>query len=732
MTPKHLICVGLIALTAAAMWRVCPCDFVALDDNMYVTKNPRVLEGLTPENVHWAFTDSCAHSGFFYPMIWLSLQLDATLFGPGGAWGFHLVNLLLHTASVVLFFLILEHTTADLWRSAVTAALFAIHPLRVESVAWITERKDVLGMLFLLLTVAAYVWYAERPSWRRYAAVAGLFLLGLTAKIILITLPFGLLLLDYWPLYRLRLGQTIPAAHAARVVAFSWQRLVLEKVPLLLIAIGMGLFDMHLLRNLESVSALPLSQRVELALSGYLSYLEMTIWPTNLAVLYPVNPVALWHVLLSVAVLGAISAAVFRWRRDFPFLIVGWLWFLGTLVPLSGIIHIGLQSRADRFAYIPHLGLLAAVVWGVGSLKVWRNLSTITRTALVGLVLLALGTLTWIQTCYWQNSELLFTHALEVTENNHIIYAALGGYFQGQGKSELAESYILEALKIRPDKDEYNLYYGMALLHRGALEEALQQMQHSVSARPKNPDAHYLLALTMAKLGNLPDARRHLLEAFRLWDANPTKMSLTLDSTANKVAAHMLLGGLQLRDGASQKAIDHFAAAIRLEPNLQSGYEWLGIALGRVGRWGDAEATLRQSLRLDPDNATSRGYLAFALARQGQPDAAGREYAAILQRAPSWAENACAAAMDLITLEKSVDVSRARELAQQACEATEFKQPRFLETLAATQAAGGDFAQARATAQQALSLTSDAVLISKLQEKISRYEQSLRGVKNGD
>lgn len=724
MTQKIWIGIGLAGLTFAVMFPVVFCEFINFDDPLYVTSNPYVLTGLTAESLRWSFTDACSHAGFWFPLTWTSLQLDATLFGRDGAWGFHLVNLLLHIASVVLFFLALQRMTGDLWRSAAAAALFAVHPLRVESVAWITERKDVLGVCFLLLTVTAYVWYAERPGWQRYGVLLATYVLGLMCKVTLITLPFALLLLDYWPLYRLRLGQTIPANRAAKP-GVPWTRLAVEKAPLLFAAVVISLIDLHFVRNLgsvHSIAKLPFGSRMATALCAYLQYLEKTILPINLGLLYPVETeFPPGYGLLAIGALVAITLLVFWLRCRVPALIVGWLWFLGTLVPLNGIVQVGPQAMADRFTYIPHLGLMIMLVWGVSSLQLWRGFSTFLQKSLVGLTLFALGSLTMIQVCHWLNTQTILEHTLSVTQGNYTVEAALGGYYHMHGRLDEAEAHTGEAVKIHPT-DYYRRFYAAVLLDREEFHRAIEQLQESLRTDPNNGDAHYFLAVALAKTGKFADAQRHVQKALKFWELKRLPID-QFDIRTQLAGAHRLMGGFELRAGQAQAALDHFALAHKLMPNLQTPHEWVGMALGRLGRWEEAEREFYQALDVNPEDPTIHAYIAYAIARQGKSELAAKRYADLLRRSPDWPATANAFAMELITTAEAQDIGRARELAEQICAATENKKAEFLDTLAATYAASGDFTRACDTAKKALSLTEDAALKQQLQERLARYER---------
>jgi tetratricopeptide (TPR) repeat protein len=656
-------------------------------------------------------------------LTWLSLQLDATLYGPQSAWGFHLTNLLLHAAVVVLFFLVLLRMTGSLWHSAIAAALFAIHPLRVESVAWVTERKDMLSTVFLILTVGAYQRYTESPTWGRYGLVFLCFCLGLMAKPSLVTLPFALLLLDYWPLFRLRLGQEIPVSVISRPAA-SWRRVLAEKVPLLILALVTSQVTLHFASQVGAVkSQVPWGQRLMVAASGYLGYLENTVWPANLAVLYPFQVPSLGRVASAVGLLSAITLGVLYVRRQSPALMVGWFWFLGTLFPVSGVIQVGPQALADRYTYVPHLGLSIMVVWGVGDLAVWCNRSRTARTALLALVLLGLGGLTWMQVWYWQDSETLFTHTLSVTEKNHEIHRSLAGWWFERGDPERANHHMVQALEMSPNNFELRLFYGVTLTALEANEDAVAQLRSAVQLNPANPDAHYLLGMSLAKLGYPGEAREQLQKSVACWASNPRTTPGLGDLASRRAMPHLWLGEIALQQGDADEATRHFADCLKIKPDLAEAHQLTGVALGRLDRWHEAEASLVTAIDLDPENSESRGYLAFTYARQGKRDHAARDYADLLLRKPDWPSRCSERALKSITQARFLDHVLAKELALQACEATDFKDARWLDTLAAVKAASADFVGARQTAKQALDLASDPALIRQIQDRLHLYEQ---------
>ncbi len=441
-TKKRLLIISLLLIIATfmAFWQVTHCDFINFDDPEYVTDNRHVQDGLTVEGILWAFTTG--HAANWHPLTWISHMVDVQLFGLQPGWH-HLTNLLFHLANTLLLFLVLNRMTKALWQSAFVAALFALHPLHVESVAWVAERKDVLSTFFWMLTMGMYVSYVARPGLTRYLTLLLCFALGLMAKPMLVTLPFVLLLLDYWPLQRLE--QKKPPQEVRKPLSKDKKRtppvkapvqpvdhwplirpLLTEKIPLFVLAVLSSIVT-YLVQHhggaVESLEAFPPSARVANAFVSYSTYMVKMLWPTNLAVFYP-HPRwwPLWQVLGSVVLLIAITVLAIRGAKKRPYAAVGWLWYVGTLVPVIGVVQVGSQAMADRYTYIPLVGLFIIVAWAVPELlKKWpyRKEALIVLSALC---LLCLFLVTWRQVGYWRNSIALYDHALEVTDANSLIH----------------------------------------------------------------------------------------------------------------------------------------------------------------------------------------------------------------------------------------------------------------------------------------------------------------------
>ena len=551
------IAVLLALTTLLAYWPVVQCGYLNLDDDLYVTANPAVWGGLTLAGARWAFTTT--HAGFWHPLTWLSHMLDVELWGPGPT-GPHATNLLLHVANVVLLLLLLVRSTGALWPSAAVAALFALHPLRVESVAWVAERKDLLCGLFALTTIWAYVRYAERPRPGRYALVALSLALGLMAKPMLVTLPLVLLLLDRWPLRR---GTSL--------------RLVVEKIPLLGLAASAAVAHMLTAQRAGAIGHLarfPLEARLANALVSYARYLGKTLWPSGLAVFYPYPNAWPASELAGAAVLlmAVTLLAIVQMRRR-PYLLVGWLWFLGMLFPVSGVVQAGSQAMADRFTYLPLIGLFVMAAWGGRDLLARWPVPPPALEACALALLLALGCTTWRQVGYWHDSTRLFTHALEVTSANWLAHNNLGD----------------------------------ALAREGKLEEATQHFAESVRLEPSNPDAHYNLGVVLHRQGRPAEAIEHYRDALRLAPNYPN--------------AHNNLGVALLDGGEVEQAIDELQQAFLLRQDAGTHFN-LGLALATRGRTDEAIEHYREAVRLKPDFGAARQHLADALALQPKADEA--------------------------------------------------------------------------------------------------------------
>jgi tetratricopeptide (TPR) repeat protein len=585
-----LACLGLAAATVIVYAPVRQHEFLNFDDTQYVSENPAVAGGLTGPGVSWAFTTR--HAGNWHPLTWLSHMLDVELWGLN-AGPHHVTSVLLHLASTLLLFRLLHRMTGALLRSAFVAALFALHPLHVESVAWVAERKDVLSTLFFMLTLWGYVAYARRPRWSRYAAVLALFALGLMAKPMLVTLPFVLLLLDFWPL-----------ARAAPLGA--WRQLVLEKLPLLALAIAssaMTFLTQQQAGAVKALDVLPFGRRVANAVVAYVAYIGQMLWPVGLVPLYP-YPASrpAWQVAGAVLVLTAISVAAIRAARRHPYLPVGWLWYVGTLVPVIGLVQVGSQPMADRYTYVPLIGLFIIAAWGVSVLlhrTPRRSLALGAGAALVvvGCVIAARRQLT-----HWRDSVALWEHAVEATPASHRAHNNLGHALAKRGRFAEAVPHYVEALRLKPDYAEAHNNLGYALADQDRVREAIAHYSEALRVLPDYAEAHNNLGVALAGEGNTEEAVEHLSEAVRI--------------EPGRAEAHNNLGAVLAGQGRLEDAIRHLRAAVELKPgyadarrNLVTAHYELAVTLAGQGRTSEAVGHLESALELDPRHAEASGAL---------------------------------------------------------------------------------------------------------------------------
>ncbi|MCX5819020.1 MAG: tetratricopeptide repeat protein, partial [Deltaproteobacteria bacterium] len=465
----------LAAAVLAVYWPITGYDFIALDDNLYVVENQHIQKGLTCKGTAWAMTT--LYTANWQPLTWLSLMTDYELYGLNAA-GYHSTSLFLHILNVILLFLLLRRMTGKDGRSAVVATFFAVHPLNIESVVWIAERKNLLSTLFWILTIMAYVRYAEKPGWKRYSVILVCFILGLMAKPILVTLPFVLLLLDYWPLQRL----SFPGRDRSGAIydhENRWKLLIrrlVEKVPLILVSLLSAWITFYAARAggaVKAISVFPLVGRIENTFISYAMYLIKMVWPADLAIFYPYPAVRpLWQVALSILFLAAVTVFVCLRGRTYRYLIIGWFWYGITLFPVIGIVQVGFQSMANRYAYISLIGIFVIVTWGVPDLlKRFSGRRYLPAVSVA--VILAFAFCTKSALPDWKNSELVFRQAMSVTKNNHIAEIGMGNVWLGRGDLPKARSYYLESLRIKPDYPEAMINLGIVYMKQGLLEEAI-------------------------------------------------------------------------------------------------------------------------------------------------------------------------------------------------------------------------------------------------------------------
>ncbi|HEY6871691.1 MAG TPA: tetratricopeptide repeat protein [Geobacteraceae bacterium] len=555
---KLWICLLLAVTTLLVFWQTGRNEFINYDDNLYVTANPHVYAGLARESVLWAF--SSLENYNWHPLTWLSHMTDCQLYRLAPR-GHHLTNVLFHAANAVLLFLVLARMTGMLWRSAFVAALFALHPLHVESVAWVAERKDVLSGLFWMLVILAYARYVERPGRFRYVVALLAFALGLMAKPMLVTLPFVLLLLDYWPLGRCcgaESGMDADGEHAALPPMpgkCSIRGLLLEKIPFLALSVAASMVTVLAQSkggSVLSLGKLSFPSRVANAVVSYLKYIGKMVWPAKLAVIYPIAPIPFREAAGATVLLVLLTVLVVLKRRRYPFLPVGWFWFLGTLVPVIGLVQVGSQAMADRYTYLPLVGLFIIIAWGAPAMAVhWRH----RRAALAAASLLSLAVLsvcTWRQVGHWRNSEELFTHALAVTANNPVAHNHLATALVKKGRNEEAIAHSREALRLAPNYASAHHNLGMAFAAQGRLGEAVEQYLAELRIIPQDVDAHDSLGIVLAREGLMEEAMAQFAAALRI---NP-----------NDATAHNNVGVALAQQGRIAEARDHFLRALRINP----------------------------------------------------------------------------------------------------------------------------------------------------------------------
>ncbi len=577
----------LFALAFLVFGRSLGAGFVNYDDNMYVTDNRYVVTGLTAENVRFALTTF--ETANWYPLTWLSLQLDTHLFG-ARALGFHYTNVLLHSLNSLLLFWVLWGMTRSLWPSGFSAAMFAVHPLHVDSVAWISCRKDVLSGFFAILALGAYAWYAARPRWGRYGLVALLFALSLAAKSMLVTLPFVLLLLDYWPLGRFRWAPRGPVpsdAGGARTAATWW--LALEKVPLLGLSAASGALTFLAQRGggaRNPWEKMPI--RSLNAVVSYATYLVKTFWPHGLVVFYPYpTDFPLWQAFGATLLLAVVTVAVFLLARRGPYLVVGWLWYLGMLVPVIGLAEIlGGHAMADRYTYLPLVGVFLMVSWGADDVVRSRRVPWAVPAVGSAGALAACVALTWVQIGYWHDSVSLWRHALDVNPDNWVAHHNLGDALGPEGDPEERMFHFREGLRTGPRFADPHVCIGIVLIQQGKYGEAIRHFERALQIQPDNPVAHAKLGIALNDSGRPKEAERHWTEAVRL---NP-----------RNVEAHLNLGLLCGSEGKFDRAVAHYCAA--LESNPESA-----APLCNLVAW---------TMATHPDRRVRNGTLALTLAQK--------------------------------------------------------------------------------------------------------------------
>lgn len=634
------ICVALVIAVLAAYAGIGSHEFVNYDDTDYIVANPHVRDGISWAGIVWAFRSTDQLNWF--PLTWISHMLDCEWFGLN-AGAHHLMSLALHALATLVLFAALRRLTRARWPSAFVALAFGVHPLHVESVAWAAERKDVLSALFWCATLWAYAIYAERATRARYAAVLALFACGLMAKPMTVTLPFVLLLIDFWPLRRLAIAEKIPMiamSAAVSAITFFAQR-------------GGGAVAVS--------AAAPLVERIKNALVSGAVYLEKFIWPANLAVFYPYTQPPAWAWIGAAVLLAAITALAIAERARRPYFAVGWFWYLGTLVPVIGLVQVGSQARADRYTYLPTIGISIMIAWAAVEFVSNRR-----ALAAAGVAIGAVWTvLAWRNATNWQSSETLFTHAIEVTDGNYVAYNNLGNLRRRQGRLEDAASdfesavrfeplsveaqdnlgatltalgrtdqaisHLEAAIRLRPDLAKPRVDLGAALMRAGRGQDALAEFQKALSIDPQNSEAEYHFAGALTVLGRREEAMPHFERALPF-------LTGVVSRSPDDADAHYNLGAVYGMMGRSAEAAAEFSAAVRLRPNDPETRYNLGVALAAGKQFDQAAEQFSAAIGLRPDYAAAHLGLARALVSLGRTTEAMAEYSETLRLAPDVAQ----------------------------------------------------------------------------------------------
>lgn len=585
---KILFCIFISILTVSIYWQIQGHDFIILDDPSYIYENNHVIRGLSLESVKWAFTES--HVANWHPVTWISHILDHEFYElePGGH---HRTNLIFHTVNAILLFLVFMRMTGAFWQSATMATLFAIHPLHVESVAWASERKDVLSMFFMMLTIWAYIRYVEKRETKKYLLVVLFFALGLMSKPMLVTLPFVLLLLDFWPLNRAQEGL---------------KKIITEKIPLFGLAIVSSLITFLVQQSDGATKSLvyySMQSRIFNAISSYAEYLVKMVWPTKLSILYPHPGLVLlsWKVVLSGMVLIGITVLAVKTIRRAPYIAVGWFWYVGTLVPVIGFVQVGGQTMADRYTYIPLIGIFIIVAWGIPCL-----LKNIRRKKQILIALsMVVGSIfsfaSWSQAKYWENSIVLFEHAIEVVDDENrnfaMAYNSLGLSYYKNKEYEKAIFHLKKCLKIDPDHWKCYHNIGDILVQKKEFQKAIRYFKRGIKINSKNYRGHNNIGVVLQRMGKVEESIKHFKKSIELKPDQGLsyynlgkllaennrfneaifeyKKALKIDPKSFMI--HLGLGNALAEKGLYPESIDHYKMAIRIKPDFPAAYENLKI-----------------------------------------------------------------------------------------------------------------------------------------------------------
>ena len=629
------VCVFLALAVLAVFGQTAHFEFINYDDNQYVYENPVVQHGLTWKGALWALT--YGEIGHWHPLTWLTHMADCQVYGLW-AGGHHLTNVALHAVTAVLLFLVLRAMTGALWRSALVAAVFAVHPLRAESVAWIAERKDVLSGMFFMLTLWAYARYARRPSRGRYVAMALLYGMGLLSKNMLVTLPFVLLLLDWWPLGRMKGMQNEECrmkneeSRARKTAGVTFWGLVREKIPLLLLSVAICLVTAYVPEQIANLDRKPVLERVANALVSYVVYLQQMVFPENLSVpyLFPPGGTPLWKACLAFFALAGVTAVAMECRRKRPYLLVGWLWYLGMLVPVIGLAQISYYARADRYTYLPGIGLAIAGIWAVADLSAgWRH-RRLLGSGLATVILVALIFRAHSQTFYWRQSELLWTHSLSLTPANTFARNNLGNALVKDGKFDEAIAQYRKVLEINPGSAETHNDLGGALFSQAHIDEAVAQYRKALEIEPDFMEARNNLGLAYFTKGETDEA---IAQYRRVLQSKPEVPGVRYNLGLATVA-RFNLGNALIKEGKFDEAIAQYRMALEINSDSAKAHNGLGMALFSQAHMDEAIAQYRMALEIEPDYVQARDNLGLAYFRKGETDEAIVQYRKALESKP--------------------------------------------------------------------------------------------------
>jgi len=690
---RHIVVAALLCvLTLTVYFQVRNHDFIAYDDPIYVSENPQLAAGFSRQAIVRAFSE--AYETNWIPLTWISYHLDHAIFGLDPA-GYHLINVALHAVAAILLYCALFAMTRTSAPSAFVAAVFAVHPLHVESVAWVAERKDTLSGVFFMLSLLAYARYVRRPSIAAQLAVVLAYALGLLAKPMLVSLPFVLLLLDYWPLGRLA------SDGSGRI---EWRRLakrIVEKLPLFALAVGVGWITIVVQGDagaMASDAQVPLLFRLDNALVSYWIYIADTIRPSGLAIFYPhpMQGTPIW--LAGIAALGLIVATglCISTARKHPYLIVGWLWYLVTLVPVIGLIQVGMQARADRYLYLPQIGLTLALAWGARSTfaSTPKGRSALALAGAAAIV--ALTGVAWRQTSYWRNTTTLYEHALEVTNENFVAHHGLAVELLDSGDPVAAEAHFERAVAIKPRWSSAHMGLGDARFEQGRVEEALVDYRRAIELAPRRPEGHLHIARALEAHGKPFRAIQHYSRAIALYE------------TPNAYA-HASLAALYARTNRLDPAEEHYRMAVALDPDFAEAHANLAFLLIRMRRFADARSSLDRALQLGLDSAEVHFAAGVVALEHDEPAEAVRHYRSALAKRPEWPDPANNLAW-LLATDPDPDIREplaAIEFAERLQGGGKQLDPDQLDTLAAAYAAAGRFPEAGVTAAAAAQLARD-------------------------